>query len=294
LPDPEELVYSSANLEVTLLPSLGARLHRLRAFGQDLLRTPDDPRTHENDPFFWGGYVMAPWGGRVATGPLIVGDRVIDLPTNFSDGSAIHGQVYVARWRQSSAGEFTIAGGGGGGWPWPYSCSLAIEVVNDELILHQRLTNLADDPMPAGIGLHPWFMDPVSIAIHGDRAYGSNTDSPAVATPVNGSLDLRQLQPMAIGTDATWAGISDPAVELLWPTTGVRVTLRSSAPALHIVAANPGTGAIAVEPQTHAPQALRRLVNNEDGALQMLSPGESLVLMSVLSFSREPSVDRAD
>jgi aldose 1-epimerase len=286
LPVPEQLVYSSANLEVTLLPSLGARLHRLRAFGHDLLRTPDDPRTHETDPFFWGGYVMAPWCNRVATGPLKVGDRVIDLPQNFSDGSAIHGQVYVASSRQTGEGEFTIVGRGGG-WPWPYSSSLAIEVTGDDLRLHQRLTNLADDPMPAGLGLHPWFRDPISIAIHAQRAYGSNTDSPAVATPVRGNLDLRQLQPMAIGTDATWVDVSDPPVELFWTNSGVRATLRASAPALHITAANPGIGAIAVEPQTHAPQGLRRLTNQEDGALQMLDPTESLVLTSVLSFARE-------
>ena len=36
-------------------PAMGAALHRLRVFGHDLLRTPDDPADHDrDDPFFWG------------------------------------------------------------------------------------------------------------------------------------------------------------------------------------------------------------------------------------------------
>ena len=37
---PTELVLGSDELEVVLLPELGGRIHRLRAFGTDLLRTP--------------------------------------------------------------------------------------------------------------------------------------------------------------------------------------------------------------------------------------------------------------
>ena len=289
---PEELVYSSAHVELSVLPSIGARLHRLRVYGQDLLRTPADPRTHAFDPFCWGGYVMAPWCNRVATGRLRVGNRVIDLPSNFSDGSAIHGQVYAAPWRQTGEAGFSIYGGGDG-WPWPYSSSLTIAIADDnEVRLDQTLTNLADEPMPAGVGFHPWFRDPVTVAIHAELVYGSNTDSPPIPGPVSGSLDLRELQTMAIGTDATWVPTSDPPVQLHWPTAGIRATLTAAAPAIHIVAANPGNGAIAVEPQTHAPQGLRRLLHHEPGGLQLLDPGQVLNLTTVLAFQLDPRPDR--
>jgi aldose 1-epimerase len=280
---PEQLVFSSAHLEISVLPSLGARLHRLRAFGHDALRTPDDPRTHAVDTFFWGAFVMAPWCNRLATGPVKVGNRTVDLGANFADGSAIHGQLYAAPWRQTADAEFTILGGGNG-WPWTYSCSLAIEVTDDQVRLDQRLTNMADDPMPAGLGLHPWFIDPVSIAIDAERVYGSNIDSPATASKVSGSLDLREPQPMAIGTDATWVPKSAMPVQLHWPTAGLRATMMATAPSLHVVAANLGNGAIAVEPQTHAPDGLRRLLRREPGGLQLLDPGQELRLTTVLAF----------
>jgi galactose mutarotase-like enzyme len=50
----EELTLSDGTIEVVVLPGMGARLHRLRAFGHDLLRTPEDVTEHLRDPFFWG------------------------------------------------------------------------------------------------------------------------------------------------------------------------------------------------------------------------------------------------
>src|SRR5512146_356766 len=64
-------------IEVELLPAIGARLPRIRAFGRDLLRTPPDPASHRREPFSWGGYVMAPWCNRIPAVPTTVGDRVI-------------------------------------------------------------------------------------------------------------------------------------------------------------------------------------------------------------------------
>ena len=63
-----ELHLGDGPLEAVLLPEAGARLHRLRAFGHDLLRTPSDADDHLREPFFWGGYVMAPWCNRLAAG----------------------------------------------------------------------------------------------------------------------------------------------------------------------------------------------------------------------------------
>ena len=112
--------FADADVEVEVLPELGARLHRVRAFGHDLLRTPDDPATHRDDPFFWGGYVMTPWCNRIEAAPVDVGGHRIALGSNFPDGTAIHGQVYVRPWQPAGDGALPIDGGGDGdGWPWP-------------------------------------------------------------------------------------------------------------------------------------------------------------------------------
>jgi galactose mutarotase-like enzyme len=91
-----------------------------------------------------------------------------------------------------------------------------------------------------------------------------------------------------VGLDAAWTDLADPPVELRWPKFDVAATMRLSGPTLHIVAARlADRDAVAIEPQTHAPQGLRRLLRGEPGALALLDPGETLRLTIALAFRRE-------
>jgi aldose 1-epimerase len=280
-------------IAVELLPEVGGRWHRLQVDGRDLLRTPADPGAHLREPFFWGAYTMAPWCNRTAAGVARVGRRTIDLEPNFADGSAIHGQVSTRPWQVAGDGLLRIRAGGDG-WPWPYEVSHELRVADNTLTIDQRLTNLADEPMPAGIGFHPWFRRPAQCAIHAELVYPTNTDSPAQPVAVSGPFDLRRLTEMASGLDATWAALAEPAVTLRWPNLGVRATMRVNAPTLHITAASPtDIDALAIEPQTHAPQGLRRLIHGEPGALALLAPAAELRQTIKMSFEFGYS-DRGD
>ena len=282
----DRLTYSSDSVEVEILPHLGARLHRLRVFGQDLLRTPDDTGAYAREPFFWGSFVMAPWGNRIEGGTVRVGSREIRLHPNFSDGTAIHGQVYRLPWEPQPNGALRVRVDDNG-WPWAYEVSQLIGVADGRLQLDYALTNRSTDPMPAGIGIHPWFRGPVRVAIHADAVYGRNTDSSPEPEPVHGPFDLRALREMPDGLDATWTDLARPPVHLLWSALGVQATMNVTAPEVFIVAASPRSlEAIAVEPQTHAPQGLRRLLRHEPGALAMLGPEESLRMSVELAFER--------
>ena len=93
---------------------------------------------------------------------------------------------------------------------------------------------------------------------------------------------------MADDLDGCWADIADPAVVTRWPETGLthddagRADRRrsSSRPARRDV------DAVAIEPETHAPQAIRRLLQGEPLGLGWLAPGTSLVLAASLAFER--------
>ncbi len=278
-PTVDRLTSPDGSLEVEVLPELGARLHRLRAFGHDLLRTPPTPAVHLREGFFWGGYVMAPWCNRLATGALAVGSRTVDLPASFPDGTAIHGQVHLRPWQRLGPGDYRVDGGGDG-WPWRYEVRSRITVADGAVGIELALANRSDDPMPAGIGLHPWFRRPLRLAIHAPRVHPSNLASEPRPEPVVGPLDLRTLGDPAPGLDGTWTDPGDPAAELAWPDAGVRATLRVEAtgPVFVVAATPPDIDAVAVEPETHAPQGLRRLLGGEPGGLAWLEPGSRLVL----------------
>jgi galactose mutarotase-like enzyme len=120
--------------------------------------------------------------------------------------------------------------------------------------------------------------------------YSPNTGAPASSEPVAGAHDLREIGEMVDGTHATWPINADPAVRLWWPEARLGATMRSDAATLHIAAALPSdVGALAVEPQTHSPQGLRRLLNGEPGAMAWLEPGASLSQTIEMTFTQQSS-----
>jgi aldose 1-epimerase len=289
LDQPAQVVLRSDELEVVVLPDVGARIHRLRAWGEDLLRTPPDPGTHAADPWFWGAYVMAPWCNRITPGPTEVLGRVVDVPANFPDGSAIHGQVSHRPWEITGAGGFRVEGGGEGtGWPWRYEVTASVAVAGATLSLRYALRNLDDTAMPAGLGLHPWFRTPLALRVPGKAVYPVNTDSPSQPVPAAEHLDLRWLGQPAAGLDATWVDLDEPVIDLAWPERGLAARLDISAPSpdhLAVPVATPAdAGAVAVEPQTHGPDGLRRLLNGESHGLAVLEPGQALGLSATMEI----------
>jgi aldose 1-epimerase len=288
MPAIEEVSWSSDALQVTVLPEVGCRVHRLRAFDVDLLRTPDDPVTHRDDPFFWGAYVMAPWANRVRATAMTVEGRQVRLAANFPDGSAIHGLVHDRAWERRDDSNFAIRHTDGDGWPWPFEVGAAIEVAGRTLRLSYRLRNVADAPMPAGIGIHPWFRRELRVGLGAARVIARNDDSEAEATPVRGELALDVERPLPIGLDATWLDLDPPRVELAWPELGLAGTLGvRRAGGTHVAVASPYLlDAVAVEAVTNVPWALDRRAEGRPGAIEVLEPGAELSLDVQLDVSR--------
>ncbi len=285
-----ELSLSSDDLEVTILPDLGGRLHRIRAFGVDLLRTPSDPAIHATEPVSWGAYPMAPWCNRAPVGRRVVAGRTLDLRPNFEDGSAIHGLVFERAWDLAADGSISITGGGPGQpWPWEYEVRLDPALEGRRLDLRLALRNRSDVSMPAGIGLHPWFLKPLAVRIGSSKTYASNLGSPSEASPVDGAHDLRRLGEPSDGLDATWTALDSSTIELAWRDLGIGATLgaATNGPSpLVALASFSSLEAVAVEPQTHGPDPIRRLERGEPDAPVLLPPGAELILSVRLTVFR--------
>lgn len=285
----EPATWSSDELEVTVLANLGCRLHRLRAFGHELLRTPPDPSTHGDDPFFWGAYVMAPWTNRVTAEPMTVAGRRVDLPANFPDGTAIHGQVYAAPWRQTGDGTFAVDHRADHAWPWDYATTMEVALDGPRLRIEYGLRNDSNAPMPGGLGLHAWLRRPVELSLRAAAVHPANGELAATDVAPDGRWALDGTAPPA-GADATWLDLDPPQIELRWPGAGLHAVLRASTSgrAVHAAIANPETpDATAVEPVTHRPWGLDRLARGEATAIDVLEPGTTLTLRLELDVMRK-------
>lgn len=288
---PREVVQRSDSVELVLLPEAGGRIHRLRVDGVDVLRTPDDPARHRQDPWFWGAYPMAPWCNRAPAEPFKLAGRTVDLAANFPDGTAIHGLVATRAWAVRADSSLGITHDEvEAGWPWSFGVVAGASVRGRTVALDYELANRSDAPMPAGLGLHPWFATPVAVALPAGRVYGSNSGSPAEPSPVSGDLDLREGAVPATGLDGTWTRLERPAIDLAWSHLGLTARISVTTTARCVAVATPhDLGAIAVEPQTHGPDPFRRLAAGEPDAPAMLGPGESLRLGLRIAFGRTPA-----
>jgi aldose 1-epimerase len=274
-------------LAVELLPEAGGRLHRLRVFGQDVLRTPPDPAEHLRDPFHWGAFPLVPWSNRVPDGRIDRPGRLARLPCN--DGRfAIHGEAYLRPWQVAGPGALAFRGGQHG-FPWPYGATLNVALDGRTLTLTLAVSNAGEIDAPLGLGIHPWFdaTGGLEVALPAELAYPQTDHLPSgEPRPVSGPLDRRALSPVPWGTDNVWTGLSARAIELRWPGKQLSARFGFSAAATHVVmAAFAAQNAVAIEPVTHAPDGFHLLNEQRRGAVALVAPGATLAVAYTLSFA---------
>ena len=267
------------SIEVWVLPHAGGRIHRLRAFGVDVLRTPEDEGTHEREPYFWGSYPLVPWVNRVPGGRLHWGDSIVELPAHF-EGHAIHGEAATRPWEVVGDGALRFVGGAFG-YPWPYEARQELTVIGNRLRLELSVTNIGDQPMPAGLGIHPWFTAPLEVELPVTKRYEGVVPAPGEPVPT----EHRPLSHVPWGTDAVFTGLTASSLRMRWPGR-LDARLSWSAAATHLcVAAFEDFDAVALEPQTHATDGFRRLRDGEPGAVSVVPPGGTLAVSYLLDFS---------
>lgn len=270
-----------ARLEV--LPAVGGRIHRLRVFGRDLIRHPDDLRLHGTEGFYWGSYPLVPWCNRIPGGVFELDGRHAHLPATFPGGHAIHGLLHDVPWTVVADGEMEALGGGTDEYPWPFRGRQRFAADGSTVTQTLAVDNTGTTPMPAGLGIHPWFLaaEGLEVSVPATQTYDAEAEVPlpGPARPVRDGddEDLRPLRQPAWGLDAVWTGLTENVIRLRWSTWGVEADYCFSDTADHVVFASfEEYGAFAIEPQTHTTDGHRRLAAGEPGAVAVVAPGESL------------------
>ena len=204
------------------------------------------------------------------------------MPLNFGDHPhSLHGLGWQRPWTvldaQERSARLIHGHDGGPGWPWCYSAEQRVRIDESGLRIVLTLTNEDQRPMPAGLGLHPYF--PLDTATRltfrsGQVWLADWTMIPTEAAPADHfgdwskSATVSESAPIDNSYDA-WDGkarIDHPTAPATWIEA-------EGAAALHLFIP-PGAGFFCVEPVSHLPDAL----NRPGFAMDVLAPGETMRL----------------
>jgi aldose 1-epimerase len=158
---------------IEVWPAYGFNCLRWRANGQDLLYSAAD--WHENPlPTRSGVPILFPFPNRIRDGVFKHRGRTFQLPKNDSaHANAIHGFAPRNSWRMFGYGadahgawvhaDFqlsTEASEVDNLWPGDAMLSVVYRLRPDRMRIEMRVRNMADEPFPFGVGLHPYFRLP--------------------------------------------------------------------------------------------------------------------------------------
>lgn len=280
-------------LELVLAPAIGGGIARFDHQG-DGRRTPvlRGPDGAPDGVLSLGSFPLVPFSNRVRGGRFAFrGREVILRPNMTGDPSPLHGQGWLAAWtveRADETGAVLAFRHEPAEWPWGYEARQTFALHPDRLELALTCTNRSPDPMPCGLGQHPYFhcTGETRLDTQVEGAWEIDADVlPTGRVPATGRYDLRDRrvcgQDLDHGFDG-WGGsarITDPA----WPFA---IEL-SSPEARCFQLYSPAAGGLFVaEPVTHTNAALNEPEERwPELGLRVLEPGEAMALNMTLKLS---------
>jgi aldose 1-epimerase len=257
----QEIWLRRGGVHLGLEPRYGGAVREFRVHGRPIFRCT--PPGSGGDPFARACFPLVPYANRIAGGSFSFRGRTIELPRNWAlDSNPIHGHG----WR----GVWDVIGQTGDSatlsfmhesreWPWPYVAEQRFALHDLGLAVELSIENIGSSPMPAMLGLHPYFPE-------------SPTARVAANVPRIWSTDARKLPILECLTPPGWGftparSIADRPLDhcfvgwdgeatLYWPNR--TVTIRASdCRNLHVYAPQEHDY-FCLEPMTDAVGALNR------------------------------------
>jgi aldose 1-epimerase len=263
-------------IALDVLPSLGGGITRFHWRGIPIFRDA----VALDSPLGLSSFVLLPFSNRIAGGRFVHAGREVQLPPNFPAASTlhpIHGFGWTAPWQVTArdSASMTMAYSHPlGDWPWSFHAEQSLSLHHQGFHHSLRLTNLSDRPMPAGLGLHPYF--PKRGAQLRTRFTGhwrvSDDGLPLEWLDAPGGLDLASDPPV----DTLFTG-RDGDLVIDWTqqgSPGHRLTITPAAELPHTHIYTPAEADyFCIEPVSHRTNAINAA--NTDDRPRDLGPGAS-------------------
>lgn len=272
-----DLILTSGQTVLRLRPGWGGRVVTLTHAGQHVLY----PLQQEGGftPALWpkgGAYPLFPFHNRIPQGRMVFAGRSLRLPLHPCEEHAVHGHAHQHGWsvthHSTGGAELSYEDDGRGAWPWRFAARQGFTLRAGGLDLALTITNLAADPMPAGLGWHPFFAKAARIATDARREWQAGADLLPGGTW------------HAPRPGATTRHLSDASRAELTLASGLVVRMQADPPLTHLVIHDPAGRYSCVEPVSHLANAMNLHDCRPCDALVPLPPGQSLAARLRLRF----------
>jgi aldose 1-epimerase len=226
-----------------------------------------------------GSYPLVPFSNRIAQATLQwQGTQHPLVLNNAPEPHAIHGVGWQRPWTVLDSDEqyalLAYEHRPDAAWPFAFDSSQTFRITDHSLEMTLSLTNQSREPVPAGLGWHPFFVKRAR-----SRAYFQAKGRWEMSAD---KLPTRRVAALGLDADCAsldidhcydgWSGVADLRDELL------HVRLSSNLSRL-VVFTNPTRDNIAMEPVSHVNNAVSLVHAGADAAelgLAVLQPGESI------------------
>lgn len=272
------ILLKNEGFELGLSPESGGTVSHFRHHGNDLLRAAVG-----SAPIDTAAFPLVPFSGRIANGTFVWMGRHVQLQANFPpEPHTIHGHGWQSGWEVVAAGPDRATLGyshAAGAWPWAYRAKQQFQLGPSGLDLVLSLTNMSNEPMPAGIGWHPYFSS-AGAEIVADTSMIWNTGAdgvPSGCRAPSGNEQLRRPQRVeGLALDTPFETTGGP-VTLHWPARHISLRILASDNLRFLVVYTPpGAGYFCVEPVSHVPNMVNLAFPPIETGLVALAPGETL------------------
>lgn len=280
-------------VELVLAPELGGSVLRFRWCGRDVLRDSMGARTVLETASF----PLVPFAGRIAGSRFPWGGRTIELtplfPGEASPQHAIHGHGWLAPWHVARTDEACAElafDAPPDDWPWPYRAVQRFTLTPVGFVQEIEVTNLSGEPMPSGIGIHPYFPRDADAVLRAAHRSEWRTDGAGLMLEEDlrpQALDWWGDAPAGARNVDTAYGHREGAISLIWPARDVALEIAPDARLAHtVIYVPPGEDFFCVEPVSHVPNAHNRAEEGLQG-LVALAPGETIA--AAIGFHAGPA-----
>jgi aldose 1-epimerase len=274
-------------LSLILAPDAGGSIARLDYASPDGMKIPVlCGRGPESDgPLAQASFPLVPYSNRIRDGRFTFRDRDVRIAPNMaSDPNPLHGQGWLGAWEvvrmdgQEAELRFVHEAGE---WPWRYEARQLFTLDENGLTVVLTCMSLSDEPMPCGLGQHPYFPCTPETVLDTQVESVWTIDEhvlPVEKVAAEGRYDLRNRRVAGQDLDngfGGWGGVA----RVEDPSMPFRVEMSSPDATFFQLYSPPSGELYVIEPVSHANAALN--APEEEWAelgLRVLEPGETMSL----------------